>query len=385
MAVGLPPLSLYLHLPWCVRKCPYCDFNSHRAGDNTQKDRYVAALIADIYQEALRAGARSIETVFLGGGTPSFFSPAEIAQVIDACRNRLSLDADCEITMETNPGTVEHGNLAMYRQAGVTRLSIGAQSFDAEMLNVLGRIHGVDEIDKTYEEADKAGFDSINVDLMFALPGQDLAKAMADIESLLELSPPHISWYQLTLEPNTVFHCRPPPDMPDEDLAWDIQETGRQLLVAAGYEQYEVSAFARPGHACRHNLNYWQFGDYLAAGAGAHGKITDGDGIIRRYRKPANPLSYIEQAEAASLDPSTDALSGADAGFEFMLNALRLSEGVSPSLLSARTGLELDSLSEQIEAAVADGLLEDPTTGRLRPTADGFRLLNELQARFLPE
>ncbi|MDP6993650.1 MAG: radical SAM family heme chaperone HemW, partial [Woeseiaceae bacterium] len=298
MAAGLPPLSLYLHLPWCVRKCPYCDFNSHRAGDNAQKDRYVAALIADIDQEALRAGRRSIETVFLGGGTPSFFSPEEIDRIISACRDRLSLASDCEITMETNPGTVEHGNLAMYRQAGVTRLSIGAQSFNAEMLNVLGRIHGAEEIKKTCEEADKAGFDSINVDLMFALPGQDLAKATADIESLLELSPSHISWYQLTLEPNTVFHRRPPPDMPDEDLAWDIQETGRQLLVAAGYEQYEVSAFARPGHVCRHNLNYWQFGDYLAAGAGAHGKITDRDGVIRRYRKPANPLSYIEQAEA---------------------------------------------------------------------------------------
>ena len=384
MASPYPPLSLYLHLPWCVRKCPYCDFNSHRAGENAQQDRYVSALTFDIEQESKRVDERPIETIFLGGGTPSLFSPEEIGRILAACKQHLSLAAGCEITMEANPGTVEHGNLAAYRQAGVTRLSIGAQSFNADMLKVLGRIHGTDEIEATYTEAVKAGFDSINLDLMFALPGQDLVSALADVDSLLALSPPHVSWYQLTLEPNTVFHRTRPAGIPNDELAWSIQQAGTRRLAEAGYEQYEISAFTKPGHECRHNLNYWQFGDYLAAGAGAHGKLTDRAGVIRRYRKPANPLTYMEQAESGAADAALAAVSTADAGFEFMLNALRLSKGVPLSLLTERTGLALGDINEPIEAAVADGLLFSPASGRLCPTPDGFRLLNELQARFLP-
>jgi len=384
MPFSPPPLSLYLHLPWCVQKCPYCDFNSHRAGNGAQWDRYVAALIKDIELEAALAGDRIVESVFVGGGTPSLFSPDKIGQIIAACRQQLSLAMNCEITMEANPGTVEHGSLAEYKRAGVTRLSIGAQSFNPVTLKVLGRVHGHEEISATFAEACDAGFDSINIDLMFALPGQDLAAAAADIEAVVALSPPHVSWYQLTLEPNTVFHRNPPAGIPDDDLAWEIQETGNRLLVEAGYKQYEISAFARRGHQCRHNLNYWQFGDYLAAGAGAHGKLTDETGRIRRYRKPANPMMYMEQAESEEFDTSSSEIEAADAGFEFMLNALRLSDGVPVSLLTERTGLSVEALNATIEAAVDDGLLANPDAGLFRPTADGFRLLNELQARFLP-
>lgn len=384
MSSAMPPLSLYLHLPWCVQKCPYCDFNSHRAGDGAQWDRYTAALIVDIGQEAQRADGRQIATIFLGGGTPSLFSPDRIARILDACRTHLSLAADCEITMEANPGTVEHGSLVEYRLAGVTRLSIGAQSFNAAKLRTLGRIHGPDEIKATFFEAAEAGFNSINIDLMFALPGQSVSDAVTDIATLTELSPPHVSWYQLTLEPNTVFFRQPPAGIPDEDRAWEIQEAGNRLLAAAGYEQYEISAFAKPGHECRHNLNYWQFGDYLAAGAGAHGKLTDGSGSIRRYRKAAHPLAFMEQAESGAFVTNPGEVPAADAGFEFMLNALRLSRGVPVSLLTERTGLSLESLDATIRAAVQDGLLENPDAGVFCPTADGFRLLNELQARFLP-
>lgn len=384
MDPGLPPLSLYLHLPWCIQKCPYCDFNSHRAGKTAQWDRYVAALVADIEMESATVGDRSIASLFIGGGTPSLFSPDKIAAIIDATRHHLSLAGDCEITMEANPGSVEHGSLAEYRRAGVSRLSIGAQSFDPEMLSVLGRIHGPDEIQAAYAEARDAGFDSVNIDLMFALPGQDVAAAANDISELIKLNPPHVSWYQLTLEPNTVFHQNPPAGIPDEDEAWAIQEAGGRLLGEAGYEQYEISAFAKPGHRCRHNLNYWQYGDYLAVGAGAHGKLTDPSGTIRRYRKPANPLSYMEQAESAAFETHASEVRAADAGFEFMLNALRLSDGVPVSLLTERTGLPIDALDTGIDTAVNDGLLKNPDGGLFCPTADGFRLLNELQARFLP-
>ena len=249
---------------------------------------------------------------------------------------------------------------------------------------MLGRIHGREEIAKTVAEANDAGFDSINIDLMFALPGQDVAAAEKDITALIELAPPHVSWYQLTLEPNTVFHANPPAGIPDEDRAWAIQQAGGRLLAGAGYEQYEISAFAKPGHRCRHNLNYWQFGDYLAAGAGAHGKLTDASGVIRRYRKPANPLSYMEQAESGAFEAQLSEVRAADAGFEFMLNALRLSDGVPVALLTERTGLPLDALDATVDTAVSDGLLKNPDAGMFCPTADGFRLLNELQARFLP-
>jgi len=385
MPGSLPPLSLYVHLPWCVRKCPYCDFNSHPAGQNAAFDRYLAALLIDIAGEAEKATDRPVETVFLGGGTPSLFSPVQIGRILEAARHRLNIGDDCEVTMEANPGTVEHGSLAAYRAAGVTRLSIGAQSFDAAMLRELGRIHGPDEILATYSEATRAGFDSINVDMMFALPGQNLDSAARDVEQLLSLAPPHVSYYQLTLEPNTVFHHRPPRDLPDDETAWAIQEQGHQLLTDAGLRQYEISAFAAQGHRCRHNLNYWAFGDYLAAGAGAHGKLTDAAGFTIRYSKPANPLRYMEQLESGTReDAATDVVSKADLAFEFMLNALRLVDGFSAELLQERTGLEVSEISGRLRQAIDDGLMEETDPDHWRPTAMGFRFLNDLQARFLP-
>jgi len=380
----LPPLSLYIHLPWCVQKCPYCDFNSHKAADDTPYRRYITALLADLTLEAAKAGDRPIESIFLGGGTPSLFSPEDIRTVLGSCRRCLSLSDSCEITMEANPGTVEHGSLAAYREAGVTRLSVGAQSFSPQSLKSLGRIHGPEQIEHTFAEAQSAGFDSINLDLMFALPGQDRDMAAVDIARLLELSPPHVSYYQLTLEPNTVFFSRPPDAMPDDDIAWDIQEHGHQLFRGAGYEQYEISAFARPGHRCQHNLNYWQFGDYLAIGAGAHGKLTSPGGDTVRYRKPANPLQYMEQAVSGRPESPPAPVAGADLDFEFMLNVLRLSDGFSAQLLEDRIGDDRLRVRTTIDQAVADGLLESPSKGIWKPTTRGFRFLNDLQARFLP-
>jgi oxygen-independent coproporphyrinogen-3 oxidase len=368
-------------MPWCVRKCPYCDFNSHKAADETPFGRYVDALVTDLREESERAADREVRSIFIGGGTPSLFAPSDIERVLCACRDGLRLADDCEITMEANPGTVEHGNLKGYRAAGVTRLSIGAQSFDAGMLQVLGRIHGPEDILATYRAAEAAGFDNINLDLMFALPGQDEKMAMADVTSLLALEPPHVSYYQLTLEPNTVFHARPPDGLPDDNLAWAMQLQGQSALTQAGYRQYEVSAFARPGHQCRHNLNYWQFGDYLAAGAGAHGKLTGPDGRIQRYDKTAHPMAYIEAIENGA-DVTVRPVATADVAFEFMLNALRLIDGFPGSLYAERTGHDLASVAE-FEAALADGLIEASAGGNWRPTADGFRWLNDLQARFL--
>jgi len=379
-----PPLSLYLHFPWCVRKCPYCDFNSHKAGNDPPRDRYVSALLSDLQREAKRSDQRPVKTIFLGGGTPSFFSPDEIATVLLSAHEHLNVDTDCEITMEANPGTLDRGSLAAYREAGVTRLSLGAQSFDANMLLVLGRIHGPDDIRSAYDDACAAGFSSINIDLMFALPGQDLAGAISDMDNLLALGPPHISYYQLTLEPNTTFYKRPPPGIPDDDLAWTIQERCHERLAAAGYRKYEISAFARPGHRCRHNLNYWTFGDYLAVGAGAHGKLTDVDGVAWRYQKAANPRTYIEQAESGQWKEPASRIGQDEFLFEFMLNALRLSDGFSEQDLRDRTGIEAAAELRPVAEALADGLIEQTEPGHWRPTATGFRYLNDLQARFLP-
>ena len=379
-----PPLSLYIHLPWCVRKCPYCDFNSHKAGPGTPRDRYIAALRKDLHSTAPFAADREIVSIFLGGGTPSLFSPAQIEEILQQANQTFTLAEDCEITMEANPGTVERGNLAAYRHGGVNRLSLGAQSFDAKMLQALGRIHGPEEIQIAYDEATSAGFNSINIDLMFALPGQDRRQAAADVEKMLQLSPQHVSYYQLTLEPNTIFHSRPPANMPNDDASWEIQSSCHALLEQAGYEQYEISAFAKPGYRCRHNLNYWSFGDYLAAGAGAHGKHTDMHGDIWRYQRPANPLAYMEAIENGATDAGLTKLKSADVGFEFMLNALRMTAGFSESALISRTGLSIEDFSQPIEGARIDGLIERTANGVWRPTVTGFRFLNELQARFLP-
>ncbi|RLA28380.1 MAG: hypothetical protein DRQ63_03665 [Gammaproteobacteria bacterium] len=384
MTLQQPPLSLYLHLPWCVRKCPYCDFNSHKAGPESQRARYVAALLTELQSAAALAADRDIVSIFLGGGTPSLFTPAEIAKILQQANDTFTLADDCEITMEANPGTIERGNLAAYRRAGVNRLSLGAQSFNAEMLQALGRIHGPEEIETAYDEAVMAGFNSINIDLMFALPGQDEDQAVADVERVLQLSPQHISYYQLTLEPNTIFHARPPANMPDDDTSWEMQTSCHDLLGQAGFEQYEISAFAKPGHRCRHNLNYWSFGDYLAVGAGAHGKHTDDEGSIWRYQRPANPMAYMEKIESGATDAGLKKLESADVGFEYMLNALRMSAGFSETAFASRTGMSIGDINGPIESARADGMIERSGDGIWQPTTTGFRFLNELQARFLP-
>ena len=383
-----PPLSLYVHLPWCVRKCPYCDFNSHTAGEAADKGRYVDALVKDIRQEGARAGGREVESVFFGGGTPSYFDAGEIGRLLEAIARSCRLSDGVEVTMEANPGTVERDRLADYRRAGVNRLSLGAQSFNGEALRRLGRIHGSEEITNAWRDALKAGFTSINIDLMYALPGQTLETARSDIEQAIALGPQHVSWYQLTLEPNTVFHARPPSDLPDEELAWAIEQQGYELLAAAGYERYETSAFAQAGYRCRHNLNYWQFGDYLAAGAGAHGKFTDDDGSIWRYRKPPNPSSYMQKFESGMLDIPKQRLVAEDVAFEFMLNALRLTRGFKTEQFTGRTGLPWGVVLPGVARAESLGLLwcgvGEDGEGLVVPTALGRRFLNDLQALFLP-
>ncbi|MGB5581931.1 MAG: radical SAM family heme chaperone HemW [Woeseia sp.] len=380
-----PDLALYLHLPWCVKKCPYCDFNSHTAGPKPPRDRYVEALCRDLESQASRADGRPLISVFLGGGTPSLFSGDEIGAVLNAVRANYQLAPDVEITMEANPGTVERHNLAGYREAGVNRLSLGAQSFDATTLKALGRIHGPDEIVAAVHDARAAGFANFNLDLMFALPGQDLGMAAADLDKALALQPAHLSLYQLTLEPNTVFYRQPPAGLPDDELAWDMQEQAFQRLGAAGFARYEISAFAADGASCRHNLNYWTYGDYLAAGAGAHGKLTDAEGRVSRYRKIAHPRAYIEQQLGVALSETpTEFVAEEDRLFEFMLNALRLPAGFSESLFEARTGLSAERLRPRLAALADRGLLTSGEAGNWRPSALGLRFLNDLQAAFLP-
>lgn len=321
--------------------------------------------------------------MFLGGGTPSLFTPAEIERLLAGINGHLDLASDAEITMEANPGTVECGDPAGYRAAGVNRLSIGAQSFSDEHLARLGRIHTSADVRRAVDESRAAGFDDINIDLMHGLPGQDIDVALSDLRAAIELGPTHISWYQLTLEPNTVFFARPPAGMPDDDTAYAIQDEGQALLEAEGFEQYEVSAYARNGHVCRHNLNYWEFGDYLATGAGAHGKITRADGVFR-YTRPANPLQYMNTIEAGEHGGEPQTVGPHELVFEFMLNALRLVNGFSEKLLSERTGVDADRIEHIMEPAEAKGLVERVAGGHWRPTALGRKFLNDLQAEFLP-
>ena len=379
-----PPLSLYVHLPWCVRKCPYCDFNSWTMGDEAPLDRYLAALLGDLVQEAARANRRELVSVFIGGGTPSVFSPAQIGALLEAVDERFALASDIEVTMEANPGTVESGDPAGYRTAGVNRLSLGAQSFTAASLAALGRIHSVDDIYRSYDEARRGGFDNTTLDIMYGLPGQDVAGAEYDLEAAIGLGPEHISWYHLTLEPNTVFHARPPGNLPDEELASDIQDRGQALLADSGYRQYEVSAYAKDGRRCRHNLNYWTYGDYLAAGAGAHGKVTDSAGTWR-YAKPAHPKQYIETLESGEFAAELRSLAEPQVAFEYLLNTVRLHDDIDARDFSARTGQPADSLQARLQQPVAAGLMEATGATTWRVTALGRRFLNDLQAEFLPD
>ena len=379
-----PPLSLYVHLPWCVRKCPYCDFNSYTAGNDAPREQYVAALLVDLETEAQRASGRQLVSIFLGGGTPSFFTPAQIAVVIERISDLFVLGPDVEITMEANPGTIECGDPAGYHEAGINRLSIGAQSFSSSSLALLGRIHSVDDIERSVTEARAAGFDNINLDIMYGLPGQSGAAAIFDIEQAARLEPSHLSWYQLTLEPNTVFHSRPPEGLPDDEAAFEIQYLGQARLAELGFEQYEVSAYARDDRRSAHNLNYWLFGDYLAVGAGAHGKISTADGIWR-YAKPANPRQYIDNFESKTHSTDLKAVSAQERLFEFMLNALRLTSGFDEQLFVARTGLEVEYLRTKFAGPVDKGLIVQVGATYWQVTPLGRRFLNDLQAEFLQE
>jgi putative oxygen-independent coproporphyrinogen III oxidase len=374
-----PPLSLYIHIPWCVRKCPYCDFNSHAA--TPEEERYVAALGSDLDAETRLSSGRQLESIFFGGGTPSLFTADAIDRILAGVRERFHLATDAEITLEANPGTVDAAHFAGYRAAGVNRLSIGVQSFDDAMLGRLGRIHTADEARKALQLAREAGFDNINLDLMFGLPAQSLALAMDDLQQAIGLAPEHLSWYQLTLEPNTAFHAAPPAELPDDELLAAISEAGLDLLAASGYTQYEVSAHARPGRRSRHNLNYWGFGDYIGIGAGAHGKITLPDGSIVRRRKQRHPQRYMEAADGGDALSSENRLQDDDLLLEFMLNALRLNAGVPAAWFEQRTGLALAAIGQRLALARRQGLLdEDPEV--IRPTALGRRFLNNLLLLF---
>jgi putative oxygen-independent coproporphyrinogen III oxidase len=376
-------LALYVHLPWCVRKCPYCDFNSHQLKSGQPDASYIDALIRDFESELPRLEGRRIDTVFFGGGTPSLFSPDEFARLIGALKARIDFANDAEITLEANPGTIERGRFLGYAEAGINRVSLGAQSFDARALSVLGRIHSPDDTLRAVEELKAAKLDNFNLDLMYALPAQSLQEAERDVRIACSLAPSHISYYQLTLEPGTVFHSRPPV-LPDEDAAWQIQLAGQTLLKEAGYAQYEVSAYARPGARCRHNMNYWLFGDYVGVGAGAHGKVTLGlpEKILRTV-KPKQPRDYQDRIARAAIALGEESyIAAADLPFEFMLNALRLNDGFTGACYRARTGLELEILDEKLARAQARGLLE-PIPEGWRPSELGRRFLNDLQASFL--
>ena len=384
-ALTPPPLSLYVHVPWCVRKCPYCDFNSHEGRGELPFARYVDALLADLDQDLPLVWGRTVHTVFFGGGTPSLMPPEFIERVLQGASGRLRFAPGCEITMEANPGTAEHGRFEGYRAAGVNRLSFGIQSFDDGCLQRLGRIHDSADAESAVKLAQDAGFDNLNLDLMYALPGQTLAMAEYDLERAFALAPAHISHYQLTLEPNTVFAARPPSGLPDEDTGWDIQERCQAMLAAAGYAQYEVSAYARPGRECAHNLNYWRFGDYLGIGAGAHGKLTLGheQTLLRRW-KAKHPTRYMDTAGGADSIGGDDRIDAARRPFEFMLNALRLVDGFTVAEFEARTGLPLASIAPQLDAALARGWIERDGD-RLRPTARGRLFTNDVVELFLSD
>jgi len=376
-------LALYIHMPWCVRKCPYCDFNSHQLKSAQPDASYIDALLRDFDAESPRVAGRRIDTVFFGGGTPSLFSPEEFARLLTALKERIAFADDAEITLEANPGTIERGRFAGYAQAGINRVSLGAQSFDARALNVLGRIHSADDTHRAVEELRAAKLDNFNLDLMYALPQQTPEEALEDVRIACSLGPQHISYYQLTLEPGTVFHARPP-SLPDEDAAWEMQWAGQKLLAEAGYAQYEVSAYAKEGKRCRHNLNYWLFGDYVGLGAGAHGKLSLGLPMqILRTTKPKQPRDYQDQIRRAPGAVGDSAfVAPKDLPFEFMLNALRLNDGFSREGYEERTGLALRMLDEPLARACRRGLLEEFASG-WRPTELGRRFLNDLQASFL--
>ena len=385
MSLRLPPLSLYVHMPWCVRKCPYCDFNSHVAPEQVPQARYIDALLEDLQLDLSAIRQRELTSIFFGGGTPSLFAPEQIGRLLSGVRQHIAFATDIEITLEANPGTIEHGRFSGYREAGVNRVSLGAQTFNEEQLRLLGRIHGGGDIARAVDELRQAGIDNFNLDLMYGLPAQALADALADVQSAIDLQPAHISHYQLTLEPGTVFYHRPPP-LPDPDDSWQMQIDCQEILAAHGYEQYEVSAYARAGRRSRHNLNYWSFGDYIGIGAGAHGKLTmpaNGGAIIRTTRVK-QPREYLARDMAGRVSERRVVPSD-DLPFEFMLNALRLMEGFDETSFENWTGRPFATVAKTIADAQRQGLLEQDAPAHWRATARGQRFLNDLQALFLPD
>lgn len=374
-----PPLALYVHVPWCVQKCPYCDFNSHEAGETIPEREYVDALIADLQSALPLIWGRPVVSVFFGGGTPSLLSPAAIDELLAAFRALAMLAPDAEITLEANPGTVEAEKFAGFRAAGVNRLSLGIQSFNDAHLKALGRIHDAAEARLAAQLAGEH-FETFNLDLMYGLPGQTLAQALSDVEAALSLSPTHLSCYQLTLEPNTRFAAFPP-ELPEGDLCADMQEAIEARLSAAGFANYETSAFAQPGRQCKHNLNYWYFGDYLGIGAGAHSKLTLHDRVLRQMRHK-HPKAYLDNIRRGNAVQEHNEVEAASLPFEFMMNALRLADGFHPSLFEARTARSLHTILPQLNAAKAEGLLEVGPE-KIAPTLKGRRFLNVLLERFL--
>jgi oxygen-independent coproporphyrinogen-3 oxidase len=381
--VAPPPLSLYVHLPWCARKCPYCDFNSHALRGELEEARYVDALLADLDADLPRVQERPVRSVFIGGGTPSLFSEQAVGRLLEGVRARLRVHASAEITLEANPGAVDSQRLRGFVRAGVTRLSVGVQSFEDSMLRGIGRIHDAGAARDAVEAALASGASRVNVDLMFGLPGQSVAQAAADVDVALRMGVEHLSWYQLTVEPNTAFHRQPPP-LPDDEVSVAMHEAGMEMLANAGLERYEVSAFARPSARCRHNLNYWRFGDYLGIGAGAHGKITMvGDRAVVRTAKLRHPARFQSAAAAGDALAHARRVATGELPFEFMLNALRLTRGFEESLFPAVTGLPLRLIASELSRCVSLGLLER-RAARIVPTALGRRFLNDLVAHFLP-
>ena len=378
---GLPPLSLYVHLPWCLKKCPYCDFNSHemKPGELPEK-RYLDALLADLDASLPLIWGRSVQTIFVGGGTPSLFSPEAIERLLSELRARLKLAADCEITLEANPGTFEKDRFRAFRAAGVTRLSVGVQSFNDEHLQRIGRVHSRAQAMAALEEAARS-FDTFNLDLMYALPGQTMAELQQDVTQALAFSPPHLSIYHLTIEPNPYF-AKYPPQVPEDDTAYAMLDLITERTGLAGLQRYEVSAYAKPGHHCRHNLNYWQFGDYLGIGAGAHGKLSFAHRIVRQV-KVREPRLYMERALAGTALAQEEEVARTDLPFEFMLNALRLRQGFALSEFSERTGLAITAIQQSLEEAERQGWITRDLQ-RVMPTERGFDFLSDLQGLFLP-
>ena len=377
----MPALAVYVHLPWCVRKCPYCDFNSHRAPHAIPEDEYVQALLADLRSDLVQVAGRTVDSVFFGGGTPSLFSAAAISRVLCGFRSELDFGPDAEITLEANPGTVERGRFEEYAEAGVNRISLGAQSFNGRCLTALGRIHSPEDIETAVLELGRARIDNFNLDLMYGLPGQAVEGAADDVRAAIALGPAHLSLYQLTLEPGTPFFRRPP-DLPDEEAVADMCRAGQRLLGQAGFGRYEVSAYAKPGRQCRHNLAYWTFGDYLGLGAGAHGKLTTADGVLRTERV-RNPRDYMARAMTGGAS-SRRIVPEADLSFEYMLNALRLATGFGLGDFERATGLHAETVVATLASLANRGLLR-LSDRHVQPTALGFDFLNDLQSAFLPE